>query len=74
MNNIIHLKDFRENVAKYTKRIEEHQDSFIVMKRSKALFRITPVDEGGWETVIDFTKFRKEGIEAGELLKRLNSK
>lgn len=73
MNNIVNLKELRENMAKYTERIEKG-DSFIVMKRSKPLFRISPVDEDeGWETVIDFTNYRKGGIPASELLNRLQS-
>jgi len=43
------------------------------MKRSEPIFKISPVDEGQWETVIDFTKIRKGGIEIGELLSRLKS-
>ncbi len=72
MDAMINLKDLRENVASYAKRVEKG-DSFIVMKRSKPLFRVSPVDEDGWETVIDFTKFRKGGFPASELLKMLAS-
>lgn len=73
MPNIVNLKELRENMAKYAQRIEKG-DSFIVMKRSKPLFRISPVDEEyGWETVIDFTKYKKGGISADELLARLKS-
>ncbi len=70
MNNIIGLKDLRENLGVYEKRIASGQ-SFIVMKRSKPIFAIGPVDEEGWETVIDFTKYRKGGIPASELIKIL---
>lgn len=70
MDNIVNLKELRENMAKYAKRVEQG-DSFIVMKRSKPLFRISPVNEEGWETVIDFTQFKKGGISAVELLARL---
>ena len=73
MDKIINLKDLRENVAAYAKRVEKG-DSFIVMKRSRPLFRITsPEEEEGWETVIDFTKFRKGGIRASELVKILET-
>ncbi len=72
MKNIINLKEFRENVAKYESRIQKG-DSFIVMRRSKPLFKISPIDEEGWETVIDFTEFRKGGISASELIKILQS-
>ena len=72
MKNIINLKELRENVAKYAKRVEKG-DSFIVMKKSKPLFRISPVDEGGWETVVDFSKLKNGGISANELIMRLKS-
>lgn len=72
MNNIIPLKEFRTDVAKFAERAKKG-DSFIITKRSRPLFRVGPVDESGWETVIDFTKFRKNGISAGELLKILES-
>lgn len=70
MNNLIHLKELRENVSKYAERVAKG-GSFIVMRRSKPLFKITPVDDDGWETIIDFTAVVKGGISAQELLKRM---
>lgn len=72
MNNIINLKEFRENVAKYETRVQKG-DSFIVMRRSKPLFRISPVEEDGWETVVDFTQFRKGGMPVNEVIKVLEA-
>ncbi|MBF8280241.1 MAG: hypothetical protein HW383_14 [Candidatus Magasanikbacteria bacterium] len=72
MKNFIPLKEFRQDVAKYAGRITKGE-TLIVTKRSLPLFRIVPVEEEGWETVIDFTKFRKGGIPASELLKILKS-
>ena len=72
MNTIINLKELRQNVSKYAKRVNKG-DSFIVMRRSKPLFRISPVEEEGWETVIDFTKFRKGGMPIDELIKILET-
>jgi antitoxin (DNA-binding transcriptional repressor) of toxin-antitoxin stability system len=71
-NTIVGLKELRENMGKYASLIKKGK-SFIVVKRSRPLFRISSVDEddGLWETVIDFTKFRKSGIPAEELLSRL---
>ncbi len=44
-------------------------ESFIVVKQSKPLFRITPVDEEeNWETLIDFTKIKKGGVPVEEIL------
>ena len=45
--------------------------SFMVFKKSKPLFKISPIDEEYWEEVIDFTKIKKGGISLKELLKRL---
>lgn len=66
------LKELRENMEKYASLIKRGR-SFIVVKRSKPLFKISSVDEddGLWETVIDFTRLRKGGISAEELLSRL---
>jgi len=66
------LKELRENMEKYASLIKKGR-SFIVVKRSKPLFKISSIDEddGLWETVIDFTKLRKGGIPAEELLSRL---
>ncbi len=70
MNNLIGLKEFRENLGEYEKLVQKGR-SFVVMKRSKPIFTIGPVDDGEWETVIDFTKFRKNGIPINELIERL---
>jgi len=53
INNIIPFKDFRLNAEKYIKALEKGM-SFVVVKRSKAIFRLEPVGEK-WETLIDFT-------------------
>ncbi len=70
--HILGLKELRENMQKYASRVEKG-DSFIVVKKSKPLFKISSIDEdeGLWETVIDFTKIRKGGIPAEELLAKL---
>lgn len=70
MKNVVNLKEFRQNVAKYEARVKKG-DSFIVMRRSRPLFRVSPVDEDGWETVVDFTKFRKGGMPVDEVIKAL---
>ncbi len=71
-NTIVGLKELRENMEKYASLIKKGR-SFIVVKRSKPMFKISSVDEddGLWETVIDFTRIRKGGISAEELLSRL---
>ena len=71
-STIVGLKELRENMEKYASLIRKGR-SFIVVKRSKPLFKISSVDEDDelWEAVIDFTKLRKGGISAEELLSRL---
>ncbi|MDP3696808.1 MAG: hypothetical protein Q8R55_02125 [Candidatus Taylorbacteria bacterium] len=70
--NILGLKELRENMQKYASLVEKGE-SFIVVKKSKPVFKISSVDEdeGLWETVIDFTKIRKGGMPAQELLAHL---
>lgn len=69
---ILGLKELRENMQKYAARVERGE-SFIVVKKSKPLFKISSPDEddGLWDTVIDFTKIRKGGIPAEELSRKL---
>ncbi len=73
MENIIGLKDLRENLPDYEKKVRSGM-TFLVMKKAKPVFRLCPVDnddEDLWEEVIDFTKIKKGGIAIEELLKRL---
>jgi len=72
MEKIIGLKELRENLPAYEKKVKAGE-AFLVVKKSKPIFRISPVseDEALWEEVIDFTKIAKGGVEIGELLERL---
>ena len=70
MENIVALKELRQNMNKYAQKIAEGA-SFIVLKQSKPLFKISPVNEGLWEEVIDFTKIKKGGVKIKEILSRL---
>ena len=70
MTNIIGLKELREQTSPLLERIQ-NGETLIVMKHSKPLFKISPIEEDGWETVIDFTKFKKGGITAQDLITRL---
>lgn len=72
MDKIIGLRDLRENLPAYAEKVK-HGASFVVVKKSKPLFRVSPIedDEGLWEEVIDFTTIKKGGVGALELLKRL---
>lgn len=71
MDHIIGLKELREHLDRYEKAVKSGK-SFIVMKRSKPIFKMSPVEnEEDWETIVDFTKFRKNGVPAQELIARL---
>lgn len=74
MENLIGLRELRENVDTYVSEVRKGR-SFIVMRRSRPVFKIVPPDDSDelWETVVDFTKFYKDGIPARQLLKHLRS-
>lgn len=79
MSKIIGLKDLREHMESYISQVEKGR-SFVVVRKSKPVFQLTPIDEWGdegiWETVVDFTKIKKGGVPAHEVLaslKRLNA-
>ena len=71
MEEIIALKDLRQKMSEYAKKVKQGK-SFIVVKRSRPLFRITPIEnDSQWEEVIDFTKIRKGGVNIADILSRL---
>ncbi len=71
MENIIGLKALRQNMSQYAEKVKGGE-SFLVVKRSKPLFKITPVDqEETWESVIDFTKIKRGGVNIDDVLLRL---
>jgi antitoxin (DNA-binding transcriptional repressor) of toxin-antitoxin stability system len=76
MSKIIGLKDFRINADSYINQIKAGK-SFVVVKRSRPVFQISPVideyDDGAWSEVIDFTKLnaKKTGINAKKLIEIL---
>ncbi len=71
MENIVALKELRQNMEKYATKVAKG-NSFVVLKRSKPLFKISPVTEDeNWEEVIDFTKIKKGGVDINDVLSRL---
>ena len=72
MKNLIGLKELREHADTYITAVQRGE-SFIVVRRSKPIFKMSPVDEGeeAWEEVADFTKVKKGGVALGDLLARL---
>ena len=73
-DKIIGLKELRENTEKYISEVEKGK-SFIVMRKSRPVFIISPVDEWGdegiWKTVVDFRTINPEGVPASDVLKSL---
>lgn len=74
--SIIGLKELRDNTETYIREIEKGK-SFLVMRRSTPIFKITPADEwndeGVWDNIIDFNKIKKGGVEIAELLKKIHT-
>ncbi len=71
LQNIVGLKELRENMDIYINKINKG-DSFLVLKKSKPIFKISPADESDiWEPAIDFTKIKKGGVGIEEILSRL---
>lgn len=71
MENLIGLKDLRLNMEKYATAVKAGQ-SFIVLKQSKPLFKLTPINEDdNWEEAINFTKIKKGGVDIDALLAAL---
>ena len=72
MKNLIGFKELREHADTYIAEVQKGK-SFIIMRRSKPIFKISPLDEDNevWEQVVDFTKIRKGGIALADLLSRL---
>ncbi|MBI5140013.1 MAG: hypothetical protein HZA94_01010 [Candidatus Vogelbacteria bacterium] len=72
--NIIGLKELRLNMNDYIAQVGKGK-SYVVVRKSKPVFLISsPDDDGtGWETVVDFTKIDKRGIDGWDVLKRLRA-
>lgn len=70
MENIVGLKNLRENMVDYINRVAKGE-SFVVFKQTKPLFKISPIQDEEWEEVIDFTKIKKGGVDIKEILSRL---
>ncbi|MBI5153113.1 MAG: hypothetical protein HZA36_01505 [Parcubacteria group bacterium] len=69
---IVGLKELRQNMETYASEVKKGK-SFIIVKRSKPIFKLSPPDEDMdlWECVIDGTKIKKGGIPLVDLLARL---
>lgn len=72
MTKIAGLKELRENTEAYIKSVQKG-DSFVIVRRSKPVFKIAPVSEEDelWEDVVDFTKIKKGGLPIKEALAKV---
>ena len=70
--SIVGLKELRKNINTYIREIERGK-SFIVARKSRPVFKISPADEDDklWEQVVDFTKIKKGGVKIQDILSRL---
>jgi len=58
-------------MAKFAEQTKKGK-SFIVVKQSKPLFKISPIAEDEeWEEAVDFTKVKKGGVSIEDLVSRL---
>lgn len=70
MTIIIGMKEFRQNVGKYEKKVQEGH-SLIVARKSRPIFKIEAPEMESWEEIADFTKIRKGGVDINDILKRI---
>ena len=69
--DIIGVKELRTNLDRYINRVRKGE-TITVVKRSKAVFKIVPLEkEEQWEQIVDFTTINKGGVSISELLSRL---
>ena len=73
MSKIIGLRELRENTEQYIAAAQRGH-SFTVVRRSRPIFKVVPIDEWGdegrWESILDLTKGKYKNMTAGELLNR----
>ena len=62
MQNLVSLKDLRLKLTDFTNRVLSNGESFIILKKSKPVFKIVPIEEETWETIVDFTEIKPTGV------------
>lgn len=71
---IVGVKELRHNLDKYITEVGKGR-SFTVVRRSRPVFKISPIDEWGdagiWETVVDLRTINKDGVSAKDVLRAL---
>ncbi|MBI4090621.1 MAG: hypothetical protein HY422_01205 [Candidatus Komeilibacteria bacterium] len=58
---IVGLKALREHTDTYIAQVQKGA-TFLVMRKSKPVFRLIPVDGDVWETVVDFSSINPQGV------------
>jgi antitoxin (DNA-binding transcriptional repressor) of toxin-antitoxin stability system len=61
MNNLISFRQLSANLTSYAERVKKNNENFIILKKSKPIFKISPIDEDVWETVVDFSSISHDG-------------
>ena len=72
MKNLVSLKDIRLKLTEYTKRVEENGESFLVLRKSKPVFKIVPVETDSWETIVNFTEIDPQGVPVNKVKQALS--
>lgn len=71
ISKVISLKEFRIDLPRIVEQISAGK-SFTVVKRSKPIFQINPIDDQGeWTTIIDFTEIDERGVPVEDVLNTL---
>lgn len=71
--NLVKLKDLRINLDKYLAQLNK-VGTLTVVRRSEPIFNISSLEYSineSWESVIDFTRLKKGGIDIKSVLSRL---
>jgi prevent-host-death family protein len=70
--SIIGLKELRDRLPEFIERVEQGK-SFVIVKHSKPVFKMSPVEEEElWEPVVDFTSIKAGGVDIEDILSRLD--
>ncbi len=67
----IGFRELRENADSVIQGVNKGK-SYVVKRHSKALFRIVPMNEPIWNTVIDFTTITPEGVPIEDVLNSID--
>lgn len=70
LSNTISVKELRSNLQDYVEAVDKGR-SFTVIRRSKPVFKLMPIEEDRWETVVDFTRINRGGVDIDDVLTRL---